>query len=601
MFASKLFKKVLAFVVSISMVLGLFVVLSKSQNPAQAATKLGDISFFRPGLTQESFKNTSDLFAQAVKKAIDTYQKNYGGKIKLVYSDWNNWDTKIITRMAAGDPIDVVFGGSGNFPRFYTKGYLQPINNYVDLKAPYLNLRAMDQIFKYEGKYYLASQYGSNHFWVVLYNKDLMLEEGIDESEMPLALYKKGKWNWDTFVALAKKLTADTNGDGKVDRYGVGCWYPQIFVYSNGATYVTVDKKGNAKLNFDDPRVQKGLNIAQKGIKEGWMITDWNTASTGLAQRKIAMYIERWYNYDDQKFNQKVEDEIEVAPIPLGPDNKSKLYPFECDGYGISKGARNPKGAGKFINILLESIQKYCDDPGIKRRPKYLQDFHTQLAKYSFYPGSPDSVLGNLVWDINGALFNTASVSSALAGLKPQAQQAVAEANEKPEKPVFRPFKPFTIDFENGKMDMFTILDTTKKSVKLSIVSGKEAIKGKSLKVACDSKKDGEWIDALYTLPSKVKIYGWHDYKVSFDVKLLKAPPKPGDTYIYAQIINSNKPGYKSYGWITFKLDKANTVYHVEGTIAGIPDNSTTMGLKIGIHWGADFVIDNIKVEEVTQ
>lgn len=190
---SKVLRKALVFIVSVAMVLSLFVVINKTPESAQASTKLGDISFFRPGLTQDSFKNTSDLFAQAVKKAIDTYQKKYGGKIKLVYSDWNNWDTKIITRMAAGDPIDVVFGGSGNFPRFYTKGYLQPINNYVDLKAPYLNLRAMDQIFKYNGKYYLASQYGSNHFWVVLYNKDLMLEEGIDESEMPLALYKKGK------------------------------------------------------------------------------------------------------------------------------------------------------------------------------------------------------------------------------------------------------------------------------------------------------------------------------------------------------------------------------------------------------------------------
>lgn len=600
MLRSKSFGRVLALILSAVMILSLFGVVSKTTTSVKAATKLGDISFFRPGLTTDDFKNTTNLFAQAVKKAIDTYQKNYGGKVKLIYSSWDNWDTKIITRMAAGDPIDVVFGGSGNFPRFYTKGYLQPINSYVDLKAPCLNKRAMDQIFKYNGKYYLASQYGSNHFWVVLYNKDLLLEEGIDESEMPIELYRKGKWTWDAFVNLAKKLTADTNGDGKVDRYGVGCWYPQIFVYSNGATYVNVDSKGNAKLNFDDPKVQKGLNTVLKGIKEGWMITDYNTTSTGLAQRKIAMYIERWYNYDDQKFTQKVEDEIEVAPIPLGPDNKNKLYPFECDGYGISKGARNPKGAGKFINILLESIQKVCDEPGIKRRPKYLQDFHTQLAKTSFYPGSPDSVLGNLVNDINSALNNAASVSSALAGLKPQAEQAVREANAQPEKPVFRAFKPFSIDFENGKMDMFTVLDPTKKTIKISIVSGKEAIKGKSLKVACDSKKDGEWIDALYTLPSKVKIFGWHDYKLSFDVKLLKAPPKPGDTYIYAQLIN-DKTNYKSYGWITLKLDKANTVYHVEGTIAGIPDNSTKMGLKIGIHWGADFVIDNIKVEEVTQ
>lgn len=157
--------------------------------------------------------------------------------------------------MVVGDLIDVVFGGLGNFLRFYIKGYLQLINNYVDFKVLYLNLRVMDQIFKYEGKYYLVSQYGFNYFWVVFYNKDFMFEEGIDESEMLFVFYKKGKWNWDIFVVLVKKFIVDINGDGKVDRYGVGCWYLQIFVYFNGVIYVIVDKSGNVKFNFDDLRV----------------------------------------------------------------------------------------------------------------------------------------------------------------------------------------------------------------------------------------------------------------------------------------------------------------------------------------------------------
>lgn len=150
-------------------------------------------------------------------------------------------------------------------------------------------------------------------------------------------------------------------------------------------------------------------------------------------------------------------------------------------------------------------------------------------------------------------------------------------------------------------MDMFIIFDIIKKSVKFLIVFGKEVIKGKLFKVVCDFKKDGEWIDVLYILLSKVKIYGWYDYKVSFDVKFLKVLLKLGDIYIYVQIINSNKFGYKLYGWIIFKFDKVNIVYYVEGIIVGIFDNLIIMGLKIGIYWGVDFVIDNIKVEEVIQ
>lgn len=118
--------------------------------------------------------------------------------------------------------------------------------------------------------------------WLVIYNKDLMLEEGIDEEEMPLALYKRGKWNWDTFAALAKKLTADTNKDGKIDRYGVNFWAATALVYSNGVAFVSIDKTGKGKLNFDNAALQRALNFYKKGAKEGWLARDWDITVSGL-------------------------------------------------------------------------------------------------------------------------------------------------------------------------------------------------------------------------------------------------------------------------------------------------------------------------------
>lgn len=203
MLKSKIFKKLVSIVLIVCLITSVAVVISNTTQKAEASSKLGDISFLRPGFSKESLKST-DLFNKAVTKAIEDYQKKYGGKVNIVYSDWNNWQNKIIARMAAGDPIDVIFGSVGTFPSHFTRGLVQPLDKYVDLKAPYINKRAMDYAFKYNGHYYLASQKGSNVPWLVIYNKDLMLEEGIDEEEMPLALYKRGKWNWDTFAALAK-------------------------------------------------------------------------------------------------------------------------------------------------------------------------------------------------------------------------------------------------------------------------------------------------------------------------------------------------------------------------------------------------------------
>jgi len=594
MLRSKFSKRFVSIAVIICMLASLILVVGKSTQKALASSNLGDISFLRPGYSKESLKST-DLFNKAVAKAIEDYQKKYGGKVNIVYSDWNNWQTKIIARMAAGDPIDVIFGGVSTFPAFYNRGIVQPLDKYVDINAPYINKRAMDLAFKYNGRYYLASQKGSNVPWLVIYNKDLMLEEGIDEEEMPLALYKKGRWNWDTFAALAKKLTADTNKDGKIDRYGVNFWAATALVYANGTQFVKVDSSGKGKVNFDDAALQRALNFYKKGAKEGWLARDWDITVSGLKKRQTVMLVAPQYKFDQDK--KDVEDELEAAPLPLGPDNKAGIYPFDADGYCIMKGSKNPVGAGKFINLLLESVQKNHDDVNAKQRPKYLVDFVNKLAQKSFYPARGESMLGMPHWDIFGRVDSSDSVASALSALRPQVEKNVKEASSGAITAVYRPFKPFTINFEDGKIDTFKVLDASKKTVKIMVTSGKEAIKGKSLKVTWDQGKDGGEIYVV-TAPEKVKIYGWHDYTISFDVKVLKAP-KAGKTQVVCSILSEPKSGATSYGSITKTIDKGQTVYHVEGNITNIPDNSDKMCLRIGIQEGVDFVIDNIKVVEL--
>ena len=591
----KSLKKIIAITVIFGLVASLFAIVGKLPQKAEASANFGNISFLRPGYSKESLKS-KDLFDKAVARAISLYEKNYGGKVNIVYSDWVNWNTKIIARMAAGDPIDVIFGSDGTFPRYYLQGIVQPIDNYVDLKASYLNKTAMDLIFKYGGKYYLASQKGSNVPILCIYNKDLLLEEGIDEDEMPLALYKAGKWNWDTFEKLAKKLAADTNKDGKIDRYGVNLWSPTYLVYANGTSFVKLDASGKGKVNFDDPALQRALNFYKKGKKEGWLMDDWDITVSGLKKRQTAMLIAPLYKYDQDK--KEVEDELEAAPLPLGPDNKKKVYVFHADGYGISKGAKNPRGAGKFINLLLENVQKYHDDVNMSKRSKFIFDIVSAMAKNPFYPSSPDSLTGMPWWELFGPVNDKDSVASALASLKPQVEKNVKENSAGAKTNiVYRKFKPFAINFDDGKIDTFKLLDPNKKTVKLSVASGSEAIKGKSLKVTWDVGKDGKEIYVV-TAPEKVKIYGWHDYKISFEVKVLKNV-KAGETKAVCSIFSEPKPGATSYGSLSVNVDKANTVYKVEGNITNIPDNSDKMCLRIGVQNGGDFVIDNIKVEEL--
>ena len=297
------------------------------------AKESADITVFRPAVNP---RNKKDVMVMAAER----YKKETGGKVTFVLGDWGAWSTKVLSYMAAGTPIDVIFAGDSSFPMCYTKGYLQPLEKYFNMNYKYLNKTAEENCYKYNGHYYLASNVTSNHYWCVIYNKSLMEEEGIKESEQPYALWKAGKWDWNHLEALARKLTKDTSGSGTIDRWGFANWWTRGFAYMNGATFTTIDNKGNGTLNFNDPRIVEALTFLEKAKKEGWYQQDNNIAKDGIQNRTVAMYMEReYYAY---QVATKTDDEIAYVPLPVGPQGDRNKFCFECDGYGIGNGSKNP-------------------------------------------------------------------------------------------------------------------------------------------------------------------------------------------------------------------------------------------------------------------
>jgi len=541
-----------------------------------------DITVFRPAVNPRDKKDVMVRAAAAYKEAT-------GGKVTFVISDWNNWQAKILTYMAAGEPIDVVFARDADFPRFYAKGYVQPIDGYVNLNVPYLNKTGMEMAFKYNNKYYLASHVTSAHYWIIAYNKSLMDEEGIPESEQPEALYKAGKWNWDNLRKLSIKLTKDTTGSGKIDRWGFANWYTQGFVYMNGTNFTTTDKKGNVSLNFEDQRLVEALTYLETAKKEGWYMQDNNIARDGLQKRKVAMMMER--EYYPVSVLKDTKDELGYVPLPAGPGNKSPKNVFETDGYGIGNGSKSPTYAGKFIDICLKT---WYDDDMEQRKgwPKEILKLTKEVEKNQIYPGPAASAIDTLMSKFLGEIVWTGnSASTAITGYTAAAQTLIDEANKPMEKPVRLPFKNVKIDFEDGDISMFKVGGDKLTSVKLSVVEGDNAIKGKSLLVSCDSAVDGEWLSAIVSDTAKLGLVGWRDYKVSFDVKALKSPAS-GDTVATFQVY---KDDIDNWGWVAQKIDAAGTVYAVKGNVVNMSLNGT-YPVRFGGRFINDFVIDNIVI-----
>jgi len=82
--------------------------------------------------------------------------------------------------------------------------------------------------------YYKGGLYGFPRDWndaIIFYNKKLFDEVGL--------VYPEKNWRIDEFLQIAKKLTKDIDGDGKIDQYGyllTGDWFDSItpWIYTFG-------------------------------------------------------------------------------------------------------------------------------------------------------------------------------------------------------------------------------------------------------------------------------------------------------------------------------------------------------------------------------
>src|SRR5574344_155175 len=561
-----------------------------------------DIKVFRPAVNPRDHKN------DVMVRAGDKYTKETGGKVTYVLGDWGTVESKTLSAMAAGDPIDVVFCRDADFPKFYTKGYLQPVDGYFDFDftgfdgTKLINKGAEEQVFTYDGKNYAVSHKTSNHCWIIIYNKSLMEEEGIKASEQPAALYKAGKWDWEHFAALARKLTKDTDGDGTIDRWGFGNWYTRGFIYMNGGSFTKTDAKGNQTLNFNDPKVMEALTFLEQAKKEGWYQQDSSAAKEGIQKRTIGMYMEREY-YPSQIVS-KTEDEICYVPLPHGPSVKSAPNVFECDGYGIGNGSKKQKAAAKYIEYALK--EWYIEDMKSRNTtwPKETIALANSMMESNYYYPGPtvaaidsilDEFLGEVIWTGN-------SPAAAIEKYTPKAQALLTDANKPVEKPVQLPFKGITMDFEKTKTkDLATLISAWKDAkdttdAKFTIVSGKDAIDGKqSLKIEFTPKKDETGAIVALTDPKNFGIVGWREYKVSFKVRLVGKKMDGADT---ASVwVKAYGGELNQYGWLTKNLEDDKSVYDVSGSIMNVNQNGQ-LGFQIGLNGCTGVIIDDFVVTE---
>jgi len=253
-------------------------------------------------------------------------------------TDWNGMQQKAVISTMSGKPDAHVFYLQPNWAMaMRARGLLAPIPATIRKPTPVgkgllpvpFNQPIIDS-FTFDGKPYAFSVgINMNNFQALFFNKRLFRAAGLDPN-LPYDMQKAGTWTWAAFLDICKKLTRDTNNDGKMDTYAMAADLSteilDAIISSNGATYVDKDPKTGKFVNATNrPEFLEALQFAIRLKNEGVLKprpdgSNWDWFKSEFIDGRVAMRIDESYicNSDSAELT-KMKDDWGMVLFPRGP------------------------------------------------------------------------------------------------------------------------------------------------------------------------------------------------------------------------------------------------------------------------------------------
>ena len=259
---------------------------------------------------QKDERGVGDWWASVIKEFEATHP---GVKIEWTKVERGAYADTMTTLFAGGKPPDIVHLASFEFQKFADNGWLDPLDGYIkDAKLDMKGWAGQDTCVWNKQTVCTMMLYFGNIF---AYNEDLLKKEGI---EVPR--------NYAEFLAAARKLTKDLNGDGIVDQFGTG-----HETKGGGGQYMsemmnyTLDAGGRwtndaGKVTIDTPQMIEGLSRWKTIVKDSLTPRDLAAGEVRqmFADGKIALKSDGpWLWPIIQKG--KAKDQIKLGMVPFNP------------------------------------------------------------------------------------------------------------------------------------------------------------------------------------------------------------------------------------------------------------------------------------------
>ncbi len=284
-------------------------------------------------------------------KLIPAFEKSHPGiKVKFneAFGD-RMYDGKLLALVAGNVAPDVFHVVQSNFPSYAAKENVLPLDDFV-AKDLSFNLNdfypQMAEAMRHNGKLVgLPTDFSTI---VILYNRDLF-----DRFDVP---YPKDGWTWADFLDAARKLTKDTDGDGRIDMWGCAN-QPQYnrwpaWVWGNGGDILSAD---GTRCLMDSPEAIGGLSFyANLALKEKVApipsMLEQEYYTQYFAAGRIAMVADSRYMYKRFLKTRKLDFNWDCAPMPRGV--AGQFTTFIWGGNCIFRNTRYPRESWEFLKFI---------------------------------------------------------------------------------------------------------------------------------------------------------------------------------------------------------------------------------------------------------
>ncbi len=302
------------------------------------------------------------------QKLIDRFEAEHPGvKIKFLSVQQAEFGAKINASFSANEPPDIFYVGPESVRAYVDKNRLLDLEPYVNSAAGVnfsdLYENALKK-YRYDGE-----TLGKGDIWALPkdlgpfafgYNADLFKKAGIPLPD------KDKPYTFAEFLDVCRKLTRDTDGDGKIDQWGTSLdvnWSFVQFVWGNGADFLDESKK---KVTITAPEFIEALRYFSD------LTLKYKVTPTSDESKNTPPYA-RWCNgtlgffpvapWDLVAFA-NLPFQFDVIPWPVGKkENKTATW-LGSVGYGVSSETRNPELAAEFALYLSanrETMETMCD------------------------------------------------------------------------------------------------------------------------------------------------------------------------------------------------------------------------------------------------